>query len=190
MTTKLLLLVALSLFRISQCLNLRSQIELETQTELATQNSLVQQNVSTLASDQIYCIYNPDWRQYVSGVSTNNGYWVEGVSSCTADDNSAQWYLGTTSGGYYYLEWLGETNNFMSITNGNANTVRFASSVGSWESLEIYQKPSGNSYDYCIYSPANSAWASMSDDSGAYEVTRSTTSCGTKETYEFYLVVS
>ncbi len=190
MTTKLLLLVALSLFQISQCVNLRSQTEFETQAKLATQNSLVQQDISTLASDQIYCIYNPDWNQYVSGVSTKNGYWVEGVPSCTADSNSAQWYLGITGGGYYYLEWLGETNNFMSITNGNANTVRFASSVGSWESLEIYLNPSRLAYDYCIYSPANSAWASMSDDSGVYEVTRSTTACGVKETYEFYLVVS
>jgi len=126
----------------------------------------------------------------VSGVLTNNGYWVKEVPSCTADSNSAQWYLGITGGGYYYLEWLGETNNFMSITNANANTVRFASSVGSWESLEIYQKPYGESYDYCIYSPANSAWASMSDDSGAYEVTRGTAACQGWETFEFYLVVS
>ena len=136
--------------------------------------------VTSLVSGNKYRIKSASWGAYL-GRETSGSNSISGLDSTIASDIDLVWTY-TNSNGVEHLEIDGY---YMSITNGNANTVRFVSSAASWEQLSITVKPN-ESPRMCIYGTANSMYASLYWKSYNYYLLKRASTCGPWESYLFY----
>jgi hypothetical protein len=105
-----------------------------------------------------------------------------GFDLTTNGNFNMAWTYTVDSSGNEYLETDGY---YMSITDGNANTVRLASPAATWERLSITVK-SNDSPRMCIYGTYNQMYVSLYWKSlNTYDMKRAS-SCGPWEAYLFY----
>jgi len=139
--------------------------------------------VTTVVSGQVYCIYNPFWGRYLGLVpkeTLGSTYMsVQGTVGCTY-----QWQVGSNSDGTFYLMNI-PTYEYLSITSNTQDTTTLATSVGSWEHLQITGSSGTPSTSLCIKGVANNYYSSMYQDGSTYYVNINT-SCGPYQTWNFF----